>query len=145
MSKLVDAKVVEVCPSPYGHVVFLSTEKKVFAIHMDCARGESVKNALESINEERPLTHEFFVQLLDGLECKVMGVEINHVCDGTFFTKLSVEMENELGRKIVDIDGRPSDTLPLALRTNAPICVRSEVLEQVPDMTDALIKIRNAF
>lgn len=82
------------------------------------------------------------MQMLDGLDCKIKRVVIYHVCEGTFFTNLTVEMSNELGEKIVEIDGRPSDTFALAMRANAPILIDSAVLENLPDMSEALKKLR---
>ena len=43
---------------------------------------------------------------------------------------------------IVEIDGRPSDTFALAMRANAPILIDSAVLENLPDMSEALKKLR---
>ena len=64
------------------------------------------------------------------------------MCNGTFFTKMKLEMDNELGKKIVEIDGRPSDTFSIALRVGAPIYVDAKVLGKLPDMTGALKKLR---
>jgi bifunctional DNase/RNase len=52
-------------------------------------------------------------------------------------------MENELGRKIVEIDARPSDALSLALISQKPIYVCDNVLKEVDDMTLILEKILN--
>ena len=53
-----------------------------------------------------------------------------------------ISLSNELGEKIVEIDGRPSDTFALAMRANAPILIDSAVLENLPDMSEALKKLR---
>ena len=42
----------------------------------------------------------------------------------------------------MEIDGRPSDTFALAMRANAPILIDSAVLENLPDMSEALKKLR---
>ena len=51
-------------------------------------------------------------------------------------------MNNELGSKIAEIDGRPSDTLAVALKANAPIYIRDDVLKKLPDMSEAYAKIK---
>ncbi len=142
MSDLVRASVEDICPSPYGYAVFLSADSKTFAVYVDRAKGAALRGALDGISSDRPLTHEFVMQMLDGLDCKVSRTVIYHVDDGTFFTRMTVEMSNEIGEKIVEIDGRPSDTFALAMRAGAPIFIESSVLETLPDMTGALKKLR---
>ena len=141
MDKL-KATITEICPSPYGYAIFLNTELKTFVIYVDGSRGCAVQSAFEKYSSERPLTHEFVANMLDGLECMVKEVVIYHSDNGTFFTKMKLEMDNELGKKIVEIDGRPSDTFSIALRVGAPIYVDAKVLGKLPDMTGALKKLR---
>lgn len=121
---------------------FPDRPRKTFVVYVDKSKGAALQSAFEGISSERPLTHEFVMQMLDGLDCKIKRVVIYHVCEGTFFTNLTVEMSNELGEKIVEIDGRPSDTFALAMRANAPILIDSAVLENLPDMSEALKKLR---
>ena len=39
---------------------------------------------------------------------------INDVDEGTFFARIILQMENELGKKIIELDARPSDSIVLA-------------------------------
>ncbi len=142
MSDLVRASVEDVCPSPYGYAVFLSAGSKTFVVYVDRSRGAALQSALDGLSSERPLTHEFVMQMLDGLDCRIARAVIYHVEDGTFFTRLTVEMSNEIGEKIVEVDGRPSDTFALAMRAGAPIFIESSVLGTLPDMSGALKKLR---
>jgi bifunctional DNase/RNase len=50
-------------------------------------------------------------------------------------------MENELGKKIIELDARPSDSIVLALQMDQPIHVSRKVLENVEDMTEILERI----
>lgn len=83
MNDIVRAEIVDVCPSPYGYAVFCVPTKS-FIIYMDRTRGTALQAALDGYHAERPLTHEFLVHLLDGLDCTVKSVLIYHVDDGTF-------------------------------------------------------------
>jgi bifunctional DNase/RNase len=47
-------------------------------------------------------------------------------------------MENELGKKIVEIDARPSDSIVLALQQQRPIYVAREVFDRIEDSTEVL-------
>lgn len=136
------AEIVEICPSPYGYAIFVKTKSKTFMFYVDRDRGLALQGALDGFKSERPLTHEFIVQMLDGLDCKVRNVIFYHVDNGTFFTRITLDMKNEVGSKIVEIDGRPSDTLAVALRLGVPIFVEEKVLDAVEDMSEALKKLR---
>ena len=50
-------------------------------------------------------------------------------------------MENELGKKIIELDARPSDSIVLALQMKQEIHVSRKVLENVEDMTEILERI----
>ena len=52
-----------------------------------------------------------------------------------------LQMENELGKKIIELDARPSDSIGLALQMKQPIHVSNKVLENVEDMTEILERI----
>jgi len=50
-------------------------------------------------------------------------------------------MDNELGKKIVEIDARPSDSIVLALQLKRPIYVARAVFDSVEDMTEDLERV----
>jgi bifunctional DNase/RNase len=70
-------------------------------------------------------------------------VIINDADDDKFFARLILNMENELGKKIVEIDARPSDSLVLAVQNKRPIYVAKKVLDAVEDMTSIFEDIKN--
>jgi uncharacterized protein len=71
----------------------------------------------------------------------VERVVINDVDSGTFFARIILQMQNELGRKVIEVDARPSDSIVLALQAKKPILVAKKVLESVEDMTEILERI----
>jgi len=142
MPNLIPAKVLDICPSPYGHAVFVRSAEKVFVIYVDRARGAALQYAFKGEKASRPLSHEFALGMLDALDCSVKNAVIYREKDGTFFTSLGVVMKNELGCKIAEVDGRPSDVLAAALSAGAPIFVEAGLLERLPDMGEAYKKIK---
>jgi hypothetical protein len=52
-----------------------------------------------------------------------------------------LQQQNELARKIVEIDARPSDCLALATAQKRPIYVTNALFEQVEDMSEVLDRI----
>ena len=142
MASLVTASIVDICPSPYGYAIFIKAQEKIFVIYVDRARGMAMQSAYEHEKTERPLSYEFVWQTLDALDCGVDSVVIYREENGTFFTFMRVSMNNELGSKIAEIAGRPSDTLAVAIKANAPIYIRDDVLKKLPDMSEAYAKIK---
>jgi uncharacterized protein len=68
-------------------------------------------------------------------------VVITELRNSTYFARLILQQQNELARKIVEIDARPSDCLALATAQKRPIYVANALFEQVEDMSEVLDKI----
>ncbi len=140
-NNVVSIELKGVVPTSNGCAIFLSSAHKTFVIYVDQGIGEAIQRAVNGERLERPMTHDLMLSLLDGLGAEVERVIINHVEEGTFFARLIVSMENELGHKILEIDARPSDSLVLALSSSKPIYAASTVIDSVDDMTEILEKI----
>ena len=97
--------------------------------------------AIDEVEHERPLSHNLITHMLDGLGAEVERVIINDVVNGTYFARLIISMENELGHKIVEIDSRPSDSIILALLSDKPIYASDTVINKVEDMSEIYQKI----
>jgi bifunctional DNase/RNase len=130
-----------VMPTSSGCAVFLGNDVKTFVIYVDPGIGEAIQRALSGEQTERPLTHDLMLTILDGLGAEVERVIISDVDRGTFYARLILSMENELGHKIAEIDARPSDSLVLALASGKPIFTANSVFDAVDDMTEILAKI----
>lgn len=79
------------------------------------------------------------------LGAKVERVIINDLKSETYFARLIVSCENELfEKKIIELDGRPSDCIALAIQQRAPIYVSREVWEEVEDRSDVLRQIEES-
>jgi len=139
--KVLPVLIKGVMPTSNGCAVFLGNEAKTFVIYVDQGIGQAIQRAVNGEQTERPMTHNLMVSLLDGFGAEVERVVINDVQQGTFFARLIVSMENELGHKIVELDARPSDSIVLALISGKPIFTAAKVLETVDDMTEILAKI----
>ncbi|MGF1449969.1 MAG: bifunctional nuclease family protein [Opitutales bacterium] len=130
-----------VMPTSNGCAIFLGNDDKTFVIYVDQSIGNAISMTLNDVKKERPLTHDLIHNIFTGLEVEVQRVIINDVDDGTFFARIVLKMENELGTKIIEIDARPSDSMVIALQEKKPILVAHKVLESVEDMTEILERI----
>ena len=130
-----------VMPTANGWAVFLGPEEKTFVIYVDHAVGNALQLAINGVKKDRPLTHDLLAHVLVGLGARLEHVVINDAVEGTFFARILIRMENELGKKIIEIDARPSDSLVMALQAKRPIFVLRSVLDKVEDMTDVLERV----
>jgi bifunctional DNase/RNase len=126
-----------VMPTSNGCAVFLGDDDKTFVIYVDHSVGNAIQMTLDGIKKERPLTHDLIGHILTGLGASIDHVVINDVKDGTFFARILLRMENELGKKIVELDARPSDAIALALRTGSGIWMLEEVVADASIAVDA--------
>ena len=136
-----EVNVKGVMPTSNGCAVFLGGEEKTFVIYVDPAIGNAINMTINQVKKERPLTHDLIGLILKGLETSIERVLINDVDEGTFYARIIFRMENELGKKIIELDARPSDSIVLALQMQQPIHVSRRVLDNVEDMTEILDRI----
>ena len=140
-NQVVSVSVKGVMPTSSGCAVFLGNEAKTFVIYVDQGIGDAIQRAVDDVQADRPMTHDLMLSMLDGLGAEVERVVINHVDGGTFFARIILSMENELGHKIIELDARPSDSMVMALASKKPIYVAKTVIDSVDDMTEILAKI----
>jgi len=130
-----------VMPTSNGCAVFLGDDGKTFVIYVDHSVGNAIQMTLDGVKKERPLTHDLIGHILTGLGATLDHIVINDVNEGTFFARILLRMENELGKKIVELDARPSDSTVLALQHRRPIFVARKVYDTVDDMTEILERV----
>jgi len=130
-----------VMPTPNGCAVFLGNEDKTFVIYVDPFVGKAIQDTISGLKRERPVTHDLIGSILLGLGAQLDHIVINDERDGTFYARVLLRMENELGKKIVELDARPSDSIVLALQHKRPIYVSRPVFETREDMTEILERV----
>jgi bifunctional DNase/RNase len=130
-----------VMPTSNGCAIFLGNKEKTFVIYVDQSIGNAISMTLNDVKKDRPLTHDLIGHIFAGLGVTVERVIINDVDTGTFFARIILEMKNEVARKVIEVDARPSDSIVLALQAKKPIFAARKVLESVEDMTEILERI----
>jgi len=130
-----------VMPTANGCAVFLGDEAKTFVIYVDHSVGNAIQMTLNGVKKDRPLTHDLIGSVLLGLGARLEHVVVNDARESTFFARILLKMENELGKKIVELDARPSDSIVLALQQKRPIYVARAVFDGVEDMTEILERV----
>jgi len=130
-----------ILPANSGYGIFVGNNQKVFVIQVEHHMGAIIGMFLKGTLKERPLTHDLVNNIFKGLNITIERVVITELKNSTFYARLILQQENELGRKIVEIDARPSDCLALATAQKRQIYVSSDLFEQVEDMTEWLDRI----
>jgi uncharacterized protein len=130
-----------ILPASSGCAIFVGNEQKVFVIQVEHNMGAIIGMFLKDTPKERPLTHDLMNHIFKGFNITIQRVVITDLKNATYYARLVLQQENELGKKIVEIDARPSDCLALATAQKKPIFVSTALFEQVDDMSEVLDKI----
>jgi bifunctional DNase/RNase len=138
---VVPVEIKGILPSNSGCAIFLGNERKVFVIQVEHNMGAVIGMFLRDTPKERPLTHDLIASIFTGFGIGVERVVITELKNSTYFARLILQQQNELGRKIVEIDARPSDCLAIATSQKKPIFVAAPLFEQVEDMSEVLERI----
>ena len=140
-SDVLPVEIRGILPANSGCAIFVGNDEKVFVIQVEHNMGAVIGMFLRDTPKERPLTHDLIGSVFKGFNITVERVVITELKNSTYFARLILQQENELGRKIVEIDARPSDCLALAAAQKRPIFVRNALFEQLEDMTEVLDRI----
>jgi len=130
-----------IVPSSNGCALFIGNDEKVFVIQVENNMGAVIGMFLRDTPKERPLTHDLINNVFQTFGISVERVVITELKNSTYYARLILQQENELGRKIVELDARPSDCLALATAAKRPVYVTRNLFEQVEDMSEYLARL----
>ena len=100
-------------------------DEDVLPIFIGFEEAVSIARGMEAEDIGRPLTHDLTLDLVEELGGRVTRVVISSLEDNTYIADLHIDTP----RGDTVVDARPSDSLALAARTNAPIEVETDVFE----------------
>jgi uncharacterized protein len=138
---VVTVEIRGILPANSGVAVFVGNDEKVFVIQVEHNMGAVIGMFLRETAKERPLTHDLVNNLFTAFGITVERVVITELKNSTYYARLILQQENELGRKIVELDARPSDCLALATAQKRPIYVARRLFDQVEDMSEYLARM----
>jgi bifunctional DNase/RNase len=144
MTSDIPVSIKTLVPTPSGCGVFLTDGVKVIAIFVDHGVAAAITMAIHDVKKPRPLTHDLIHAIFSGLGVTLAKVVINDLKDETFYARLFLVQENELGKSFIEVDARPSDSIALALQCQCPVSVAAHVWEKAEDMGWALEQAEQA-
>ena len=127
---VVPVQIRGILPANTGCAIFVGNDEKVFVIQVEHNLGAVIGMFLRDQPKERPLTHDLMVHVFKGFGITVERVIITELRNSTYFARLILRQQNELGTKLVEIDARPSDCLALAAAHKRPVFVAKPLFDQ---------------
>jgi hypothetical protein len=97
---------------------------RVLPIWIGKPEAESIVMQMNQVKRERPLTHDLCKALIVALGGTLRRVTISRVQKNTYYAELHLDCADGL----VQLDARPSDSIAIALRLDAPIYVEELLL-----------------
>jgi hypothetical protein len=140
-NEVVPVQIRGILPANTGCAIFVGNDEKVFVIQVEHNMGAVIGMFLKDQPKERPLTHDLINSIFKGFDITIDRAVITDLKNSTYYARLFLEMQNELGRKIVELDARPSDCLALASAQKKPLFVSAALFAQVEDMSKWLEEI----
>jgi len=113
-------------------VVIMCEDGRLLPIFIGIPEAIAIHSALKNHIPPRPMTHDLIVEIVDRLRASVEKVVIDDIVDSTFYARIFLKID---GRE-VEVDARPSDSIAIALRSNAPIFIEEKVLDEAGSLKE---------
>ena|GEM_PF-68075 len=125
----VDVRDLIIDPLSKKPVVVLSDDADHRAIYIwiGDVEARAIYMEIKGITNPRPLTHDLLAKVVQSVNGKIQRIVITHIEENIYFAKLIIKK----GDSLVDIDARPSDSIVMALKFEAPIFVSRDLYEKM--------------
>lgn len=111
----------------YGLVLSEEFGNRRFSVMIGEPEAQSIALKMNNKKSPRPLTHDLIKSLLNVFDAELQKVLIYDMVNDVFYSELHILREN----KIIIVDARTSDAVALAVRSDCPIFIKSEILDMV--------------
>jgi uncharacterized protein len=100
--------------------------ERILPIWIGPGEASAIAMQLADMKFARPLTHDLLVSAVKGLGGRLKRVVITRVADSTYYAELVIHRNGE----VITVDARPSDSIAVALRSEARIFASDDLLER---------------
>lgn len=111
----------------YGLVLSEEFGNRRFSVMIGEPEAQSIALKMNNKKSPRPLTHDLIKSLLNVFDADLQKVLIYDMVNDVFYSELHILKD----KKIIIVDARTSDAVALAVRSDCPIYIKSEILEIV--------------
>jgi len=119
----------------YGLVLSEEDGNRRFSVMIGEPEAQSIALKMNNKKSPRPLTHDLIKSLLNVFEAELKKVLIYDMVNDVFYSELYILKED----KTIIVDARTSDAVALAVRTDCPIYIKSEILDMVGTEIDVSV------
>lgn len=102
---------------------------RVLPIWIGPAEASAIAMEMQGLRPPRPMTHDLLKSVIVGLGAVVQRIRISSLKEKTYFAEVWLARADH----VFQVDARPSDSIALALRVQAPIFTEDTLLEDGPD------------
>jgi len=128
--EFIEVKISDISLTNVGFAVFLKpkegNDERVVPIFIGPLETHSITTVIDGTKPPRPMTHDLMLYMITALQASVVKISIEEIVDNTFYAKVQLRKDEE----IITLDARPSDSIALALRANAPIYLARAVIDE---------------
>ena len=111
----------------YGLVLSEVLGNRRFSVMIGEPEAQSIALKMNNKKSPRPLTHDLIKKILISFDAELVKVLIYDMVSDVFYSELHILRDN----KLLIVDARTSDAVALAVRTDCPIFIKSEILDIV--------------
>ena len=111
----------------YGLVLSEENGNRRFSVMIGEPEAQSIALKMNNKKSPRPLTHDLINSILNSFDAELQKVVIYDMVNDVFFSELHIVKDNIP----FVIDARTSDAVALAVRSESPIFIKSEILDIV--------------
>lgn len=111
----------------YGLVLSEEFGNRRFSVMIGEPEAQSIAMKLNNKKAPRPLTHDLIHNLLNTFGSKLEKILIYNMINDVFYSELHIKT----GVDVIVVDARTSDAVALAVRSDSPIYIKSEILDIV--------------
>jgi bifunctional DNase/RNase len=129
-------------------IVLLKVEGKnrFLPIWVGHPEAAAILMKLQKADLPRPMTHDLLASVIEHLSATVSAIVVTDLRENTFYAVIRLVACGEE----LQLDSRPSDAIALAVRTDAPIYVSTELLtangiefdQEIEDVEDVVKEFR---
>ena len=123
-------------PTSNSPVVVLREKdgQRFLPIWIGPAEANAIAMKLQDVQAPRPMTHDLLTRVVTGLGGTLRRVFINSVKENTYYAEMVIDRDDH----VFQVDARPSDSIALALRLEAPIFGEDRLLNHPVEGEDAI-------
>jgi len=108
-----------------GNTIAIASGCKALIAETSEERAQAILYGLQGVIEDRPTIYDAFAEVLDAYNMSVVSMAIERRDDKFYYSNIILQGPVQ----VLKLDIKPSDAMALALRTNATMYIKRELLE----------------